>query len=127
MGALTSELEVQLKLLMFTQGKTKGIVEKANTEGIERHRDALRAIVKRIESVKTQIEQAKLESGVQVDELLKWSAGVEAQQATVDEETRIYRKHLLKSSIKQVWKRRNAKKSWSREIETNNYSSSAHS
>ena len=86
MEALTSELDVQLKLLMFTQGKTKGIVEKANTEGIERHRDALRAIVKRIESVKTQIEQAKLESGVQVDELLKWSAGVEAQQATVDEE-----------------------------------------
>ena len=86
MEALTSELDVQLKLLMFTQGKTKGIVEKANTEGIERHRDALRAIVKRIESVKTQIEQAKLESGVQVDELPKWSAGVEAQQATVDEE-----------------------------------------
>ena len=86
MEALTSELDVQLKLLMFTQGKTKGIVEKANTEGIERHRDALRAIVKRIESVKTQIEQAKLESGVHVDELPKWSAGVEAQQATVDKE-----------------------------------------
>ena len=86
MEALTSELDVQLKLLMFTQGKTKGIVEKTNTEGIERHRDALRAIVKRIESVKTQIEQAKLESGVHVEELPKWSAGVEAQQATVDEE-----------------------------------------
>jgi len=27
-----------------------------------------------------------LESGVQVDELAKWSAGVEAQQAMVDEE-----------------------------------------
>ena len=52
MEALTSELDVQLKLLTFTQGKTTGIVEKANTEGIERHRDALRAIVKRIESVK---------------------------------------------------------------------------
>ena len=27
-----------------------------------------------------------MESGVQVDELAKWNAGVEAQQATVDEE-----------------------------------------
>ena len=42
--------------------------------------------MKKVESVKTQIEQAKLESGVQVDELAEWSAGVEAQQATADEE-----------------------------------------
>ena len=42
--------------------------------------------MKRIGIVKTQIEQAKLESGVQVDELAKWSAEVEAQQAMVDEE-----------------------------------------
>ena len=100
MEALTSELDVQLKLLMFTQGKTKGIVEKANTEGIERHRDALRAIVKRIESVKTQIEQAKLESGVQVDELAKWSAGVEAQQATVDEEITYLSQTLVQITYK---------------------------
>ena len=79
MEALTSELDVQLKLLKFTQGKTKAIVEKANREGIERRRDALRAIVKKIESAKTEIEQAKLESGVQVDELTEWSAGVEAR------------------------------------------------
>ena len=50
MEALTSELDVQLKLPMFTQGKTKGIVEKASTEGIERHCDALRPIVKRIDA-----------------------------------------------------------------------------
>ena len=100
MEALTSELDVQLKLLMFTQGKTKGIVEKANTEGIERHRDALRAIVKRIESVKTQIEQAKLESGVQVDELAKWIAGVETQQATVDEEITYLSQTLVQINYK---------------------------
>ena len=76
---MTSQLDVQLKLLTFTRGKAKGIIEKANSEGIERHREALRAIVKKVESVKTQIEQAKLESGVQVDELAEWSAGVEAQ------------------------------------------------
>ena len=48
---------------------TQGIVEKGNGERIERQRDALRAIVKKIENIKTQIEQAKLESGVQFDEL----------------------------------------------------------
>ena len=46
MEEMTSNLNVQLKLLTFTQGKTKGIVEKANSEGIEQHREALRAIVK---------------------------------------------------------------------------------
>jgi len=86
MEALTTELDVQSKLLKFTQGKTKGIVEKGNSERIERQRDALRAIVKKTENVKMQIEQAKLESGVQVDELAEWSAGVEEQQATADKE-----------------------------------------
>ena len=85
MEKLTSELDVKLKLLTFTQGKTKGIVDKGNREGVERHRDALRSIVKKVQSVKTQIEQAKLESGVAVDELTKWSDGVEAQQETADE------------------------------------------
>lgn len=95
MEALTSELDVQLKLLKFTQGKTKAIVEKANREGIERHRDALRAVVKKVESVKTKIEQAKLESGVQVDELTKWSTAVEAQQETADEEiTHLSERHV---------------------------------
>ena len=77
---------MQLKLLTFTQGKTNAVVEKANREEIERHRDVLRAIVKKAESVKTKIEQAKLESGVQVDELTEWSTGVKAQQETADEE-----------------------------------------
>lgn len=86
---------MQLKLLAFTQGKTKGIVEKANTEGIERHHEALRAIVKKVESVKTQIEQAKVESGVEVGKLAEWSAGVEAKQAMADEEI----KYLLETLV----------------------------
>ena len=102
-------------------------MEKANTDRIKRHCDALRAIVKRIESVKTQIEQVKLANGIQVDKLAKWSAGVEAQQATVDEEITYLSQTLVQTIINQVWKRRNAKKSWPRAIETNNYSLSVHS
>lgn len=100
MEELTSKLDVQLKLLKFTQGKTKGIVEKANSEGIERHREALRAIVKKVESIKTQIEQAKLESGIQVDELAEWSAGVETQQATADEEITYLSEKLIEINYK---------------------------
>ena len=100
MEKLTSELDVQLKLLTFTQGKTKGIVDKGNREGIERHRDALRSIVKKVESVKTQIEQAKLESGVAVDELTKWSDGVEAQQETADEEITYLSETLVQINYK---------------------------
>ena len=96
MEVLTSELDVQLKLLKFTQGKTKAIVQK----GIERHRDALRAVVKKVESVKTKIEQAKLESGVQVDELTKWSAAVEAQQETADEEITHLSERLVQMNYK---------------------------
>ena len=91
---------MQLKLLKFAQGKTKAIIEKANREGIERHRDALRAIVKKAESVKTKIKQAKLESGVQLDELTEWSATVEAQQETADEEITHLSDRLVKMNYK---------------------------
>ena len=117
---------MQLKLLTFTQGKTTGIVGKANTEGIERHPDALRAIVKRIESVKTQIEQAKLESGVQVDELAKWSAGVEAQQATVDEEITYLSQTLVQINYKASLEAKKCEEELA-ERDRDNYSSSAHS
>ena len=51
--------------------------------------------MKKVESVKTQIEQVKVESGVEVGELAEWSAGVEAKQATADEEI----KYLLETLV----------------------------
>ena len=56
--------------------------------------------MKLFESEKTQIEQAKLESGVQVDELAEWSAGVEAQQATADEEITYLSEKLIQINYK---------------------------
>ena len=41
-----------------------------------------------------------MESGVQVDELAKWSAGVEAQQATVDEEITYLSQTLVQINYK---------------------------
>ena len=90
---------MQLTLLTFTQGKTKGIMDKANTEGIQRHREALRAIVK-VETIKMHIEHTKWGSGIQVDELAKWSTGVEAQQQMADEEIKYSSETLVQSNNK---------------------------
>ena len=51
--------------------------------------------MKEVESIKTQIEQAKLKSGIQVDELAEWSAGLEAQQETADEEIKYLSETLI--------------------------------
>ena len=72
----------------------------ANSEVIERHHEALRAIVKKVQSVKTQIEQAKVESGVEVGVLAEWSAGVEAHQATADEEIKYLSETLVQIDYK---------------------------
>ena len=69
-----------------------------------------------------------MESGVQVDELPKWSAGVEAQQATVDEEITCLSQALVE--IKYNKASLEAKKFEEELVErdrSNNYSSSAHS
>ena len=49
--------------------------------------------MKKVQTIKTQIEQAKLESGIQVDELAEWSAGVEANKKWLRRKSSICRKH----------------------------------
>ena len=68
----------------------------------------------------------KLESGVQVDELAKWSTGFEAQQAMVDEQITYLSQTLVQINYKasleaKKWEEELAKREW------DNYSSSAHS
>ena len=86
MEKLIADLDTQLKFLNFTRTKGQAIVEKQNTEGIERHRDALRAIMKTVESQKLQIEQAKFANGEAPKDVAAWSSEIEEQQAAVDEE-----------------------------------------
>ena len=74
-------------------------MDKANTEGIQRHREALRAIVK-VKTIKMHIEHTKWGSGIQVDELAKWSTGVEAQQQMADEEIKYSSETLVQSNYK---------------------------
>ena len=85
MEKLVADLNAQIQFLNFRRTKTKGIVEKGNAEGIERHRDALRTIMKTVEDKKLQIEQAKFVNGEAPKDVAAWSSEIEEQQAAVDE------------------------------------------
>ena len=56
--------------------------------------------MKEVKSIKAQIEHAKLESGIQVDELAEWSAGLEAQQEKANEEIKYLSETLIQINYK---------------------------
>ena len=56
--------------------------------------------MKKVERVKTQIEQVKVESGVEVGKLAEWSAGIEAKQATADKEIKYLSETLVQIDYK---------------------------
>ena len=68
-----------------------------------------------------------MESRVQVDELPKWSAGVEAQQATVDEEITCLSQALVEIKYKASLEAKKFEEELVERDRSNNYSSSAHS
>ena len=47
MEELTREAEAKLHMLLYTNGKTRGIVEKGNLGAVTRHRDNLQALEKK--------------------------------------------------------------------------------
>ena len=57
MEELTKEAEAKLQMLLYTNGKTRGIVEKGNLGAVARHRDNLQALVKEIDALKLRVEQ----------------------------------------------------------------------
>ena len=50
-------------MLLYTNGKTLGIVEKGNLGAVARHRDDLQALVKEVDALKLRVEQTMLEAG----------------------------------------------------------------
>ena len=75
-----------VKVFKLHAQERSGNCRETNTEGIERHRDALWTIMKTVESQKLQIEQAKLANGEAPNDVTAWSSEIEEQQAAVDEE-----------------------------------------
>ncbi len=91
---LLKEIETKLQLSQFKQGKGKDIVEKGNTTTLERHVDALAALVREVDKLKVKIEGKKLEEGDSMDEVGGWSSTIDAKVEDVDNELELLRKCL---------------------------------
>ena len=80
--------------------KPNRLSRKVTQEGIERHRDALRTIMKTVEDQKLQIEQAKFVNGETPKDIAAWSSEIEEQQAAVDEEISDLTKRLNEVNLR---------------------------
>lgn len=56
-------------------------------------------MVKEVESLKVQIEQAKFGNGEKLESVAEFSSGIEEQQAAVDMDIALLEKCLVKSKI----------------------------
>ena len=70
---LEAEVTAKLQMLEYTHTKSKAIVGRANTEAAGRQRDTLRNLVKEVDALKLQTEQAKFTEGVKCEDVAEWS------------------------------------------------------
>ena len=54
---------MEVKLLLFTLGKTQGVLEYGNVLAINRHREALSTIVGQIDILKLQVVEERFKEG----------------------------------------------------------------
>ena len=104
--ALQKDLDAKLKLLAYKQTKGEDIVSKDNATTIERHRDALVHLAKEADEIKLKIEEKKITSGEQMDEVCAWSDGIDKVVQGVDAEI----EHLEKCLGEAKQKSRTAEK-----------------
>jgi len=104
--ALQRDLDAELKLLAYKQTKGEDTVTKGNVTTIERHRDALVYFAKEADEIKLQIEEKKIASDEQMEEVCAWSDGLDKVIEGVDAEI----KHLGKCLGEAKQKLRTAKK-----------------
>ena len=104
--ALQKDLDAKLKLLAYKQTKGEDIVSKGNATTIERHRDALVHLAKEADEIKLKIEEKKIASGDQMDEVCAWGDGIDKVIQGVDAEI----EHLGKCLGEAKQKSRSAEK-----------------
>ena len=83
---LRKDLDAKLKLLAYKQTKGEDIVSKGNATTIERHRDALVHLAKEADEIKLKIEEKRIASGEQMEEVGGWSDGIDKVIEGVDAE-----------------------------------------
>ena len=86
MEELTKEAEAKLQMLLYTNGKTLGIVEKGNQGAVARHLDNLQALVKEVDGLKLRVEQTMFEAGKSAEDVESWSRSIVEPIAEADEE-----------------------------------------
>ena len=91
---LTKEIETKLQLLELKRQKGKEIVAKKNNSALERHVDALVTLAKEVDEIKVRVEEKKLEKGLPMDEVCKWSSEIDENIEGVDAEIEYLRKCL---------------------------------
>ena len=85
MEELTKEAEAKLQMLLYTNGKTLGIVEKGNQGAVARHLDNLQALVKEVDGLKLRVEQTMFEAGKSAEDVGSWSSSIVEPIAEADE------------------------------------------
>ena len=98
MGEITKEAEAKLQMLLYTNEKTFGIVEKGNLGAVARHRDNLQALVKEIDALKLRVEQTMFEAGKSAEDVGSWSSSIEEPIAEADEEVSRLEKWLVETN-----------------------------
>ena len=86
MEELTKEAEAKLQMLLYTSGKTLGIVQKGNRGAVVRHLDNLQALVKEVDGPKLRVEQTMFEAGKSAEDVGSWSSSIVEPIAEADEE-----------------------------------------
>ena len=97
MEDLTKEVEAKLWTLLYTNGETRGIVDKGNLGVVARHRDNLQALVIEVDALKLRVEQTMLEAGKSAGDVGNWSSSIEEPIAEADEGVLHLEKGLLET------------------------------
>ena len=93
--ALQKDLDAKLKWLAYKQTKGEDIVTKSNATTIERHQDVLVYLAKEADKIKLKIEEKKIASGEQMEEVCAGCDGIDKVVEGVDAEI----EHLGKSAF----------------------------
>ncbi|KAK3700056.1 hypothetical protein QZH41_004347 [Actinostola sp. cb2023] len=86
LGAMEEKLNVKLKLLDLTRGKTKGVTETRNIDKIKRQKDLIEGVLKAVELLKIEVEESKLESGESIEEIQEWGQQIDEKIAFADDD-----------------------------------------
>ena len=86
MEAVASNLEVKLTQLRMNLEKTDSVIEGNNLETIERHKDTLKNISAKVNSMRLEVEAIKLAAGEDLTGIGAWNASVDEKLQQADKE-----------------------------------------